>query len=151
MKSLNLVQLMGNMTRDPEIKSLQSGAKVCSCSIATNRVWKDKNTGEKKQEVEFHNLVVWGALADVFERYVKKGHPIYVSGSLQTQSWEDKETGKKMYRTEVNVRDMIMLGTKDGGESEDRTADQNGGPEPSPEIPAIDYGKSEIKVEDLPF
>lgn len=143
MKSLNHVQLIGNVTRDPEIKTTDSGAKLATLSIATNRVWKDKETGEKKQEADFHNLVVWGNLVDVFERYVKKGNPIYVSGELKTRSWDDKDSGKKMYRTEINVRDMIMLGgSKDGAAQSDA---------PTPEEPAAPVHQPEIRPEDLPF
>lgn len=147
MKSLNLVQLMGNVTRDPEIKALDSGAKLASLSIATNEVWKDKQTGEKKQKADFHNLIVWGALVDVFEKYVKKGDPIYISGKLETRSWDDKDSGKKMYRTEINVRDMIMLGGRKDGDGGSAPAHDDA---PLPEVPEVSY-QSEVKVEDLPF
>lgn len=143
MKSLNLVQLIGNVTRDPEIKAMESGAKLATLSLATNRVWKDKQTGEKKQESDFHNLVVWGNLVDVFERYVKKGNPLYISGELRTRMYE--KDGQKHYRTEINVRDMSMLGTK-SSTSQDQDV-------PSPEVPqAPDMGYEQtIKPEDLPF
>lgn len=145
MKSLNLVQLIGNVTKDPEIKSLENGTKLATLSIATNETWKDKNTGEKKQKSDFHNLVVWGTLADVFEKYVKKGDPIYVSGKLETRSWEDKESGKKMYRTEINVRDMNMLGSR-----KDESQAQPSPEEPLPDVPDVTH-TSDVKVEDLPW
>ena len=145
MKSLNLVQLIGNVTRDPEIKALESGAKLATLSIATNRVWKDKQTGEKKQEADFHNLVVWGNLADIFEKYVKKGSPIYVSGELRTRSY-DKD-GVKHYRTEINVRDMSMLGSKGQGESGAKQESDDAG---VPDVPDTHYEPT-IKAEDLPF
>lgn len=148
MKSLNLVQLIGNVTRDPEIKVLENtGTKLATLSIATNETWKDKSTGEKKQKADFHNLVVWGSLAEVFEKYVKKGDPIYVSGKLETRSWEDKDSGKKMYRTEINVRDMNMLGGRKDGSAPSGEQDA---PEPSPQ-PDMPQYTSEIKPEDLPF
>lgn len=149
MKSLNLVQLIGNVTRDPEMKSLESGAKLATVGLATNEVWNDKQTGEKKQKTEFHNLIVWGALADVFEKYVKKGDPIYVSGKMETRSWEDKDSGKKMYRTEVVVRDMNMLGGRrdsNGGDSRPLQQEE----EPLPEVPAYQHQPS-ISADDLPF
>lgn len=142
MKSLNLVQLIGNVTRDPEIKAMESGAKLATFSLATNRVWKDKQTGEKKQEADFHNLVVWGNLVDVFEKYVKKGMPLYISGELRTRMYEKE--GQKHYRTEINVRDMSMLGTK-GSNSGSQDQDV-----PAPEAPDVSY-EPNIKPEDLPF
>lgn len=152
MKSLNLVQLIGNVTKDPEIKVMEnSGAKLATIGLATNEVWNDKHTGEKKQKTEFHNLVVWGALAEVFEKWVKKGDPIYVSGKMETRSWEDKDSGKKMYRTEVIVRDMNMLG---GRKDNDGSTTRQDAPAPQeealPDVPNVEHQPS-ISVEDLPF
>lgn len=149
MPSLNQVNLIGNVTRDPEIKSLESGARLATLSIATNETWKDKNTGEKKQKTEFHNLIVWGPLVEVFERYVKKGNPIYVSGKLETRSWEDKDSGKKMYRTEINVRELQMLGSR--RDNEERSGgEQRQEEEPLPDVPAYQHQPS-INADDLPF
>lgn len=135
MNSLNLVQLIGNVTRDPEVKVLTSGEKLCTCSVATNREWKDKTTGEKKKEADFHNLVIWGGLAEVFEKYVHKGDPLYISGELRTRSYDDKD-GKKQYRTEINVKNMSMLGSR--------------GASQGAEEPAVDPN-AEVRAEDLPF
>lgn len=140
-----MVMLIGNVTRDPEIKALESGAKLATLSIATNRVWKDKNTGEKKQEADFHNLVVWGALVDVFEKYVKKGNPIHITGELKTRTYE--KDGQKHYRTEINVRDMIMLGTRGDAAAPAEGSQEDGAAVP---VPEVKYD-SDIKPEDLPF
>lgn len=152
MKSLNQVQIIGNVTRDPEMKALQSGTSVATFGVATNRVWKNKDTGEKESKAEFHNCVAWSKLADIVGQYVKKGMPLYVKGYLQTQSWEDKETGKKMYRTEIVCDDIIMLGSKDdnhsGGEQSHPQEASQDAPLPTP--PAPQY-ESEVKAEALPF
>ena len=99
---LNKVQIYGNLTRDPELKSLPSGSAVASFGVATNRTWKDKD-GSKKEQTEFHNCVAFGKTAEIIAQYMKKGKPIYVEGHMQTRSWEDKESGKKQYKTEVVV------------------------------------------------
>ena len=107
---INKVQVLGNLTRDPELKALPTGTSVCNFSVATNRVWKDKN-GAKQEAVEFHNVVVFGATADNVAKYMMKGSQIYVEGRLQTQSWEDKSTGAKKYRTEI-VAEQVKFGNK---------------------------------------
>lgn len=101
---LNKTQIIGNLTRDPELKALPSGMKVCSFSVATNRRWKDKETNQEKEEVEFHNIIAFGRTAEVIAQWVKRGHQIYVEGRLQTRSW-DKD-GVKMYRTEIVVNEF---------------------------------------------
>lgn len=100
---LNKIQIIGNVTKDPEVKALPTGTKVANFSVATNRVWKDKD-GAKKEEVEFHNVVAFGVHADLIEKYVKKGSQLYVEGRLQTRSWETD--GKKNYRTEIVMENM---------------------------------------------
>lgn len=105
--NLNQVTLIGRLTRDPEKKALPSGVSVTNFSLATSRTWKDAN-GEKKEEVEYHNLVAFGKTADVIAQYLKKGQLANVVGRLCTRSWDDKETAKKMYRTEVIVETMQM-------------------------------------------
>ena len=99
--SVNKVILLGNLGRDPEIRSMQSGSKMASFSIATSKRWKDKNTQEQKEKTSWHNIVVFGdGLVDIVEKYVKKGSKIYVEGELQTRKWQDQE-GKDRYTTEV--------------------------------------------------
>jgi len=99
--SVNKVILLGNLGRDPEIRSMQSGSKMASFSIATSKRWKDKNTQEQKEKTSWHNIVVFGdGLVDIVEKYVKKGSKIYVEGELQTRKWQDQD-GNDRYSTEV--------------------------------------------------
>lgn len=105
----NKATIIGNLTRDPEIKSLPSGAKVTSFSLATNRVWKEKD-GQKKEQTDFHNMVAFGRQAETIAQYCKVGDQLLVEGRIQTRSWDSKE-GTKMYRTEIIV-DNFQFGTK---------------------------------------
>ena len=110
-RSLNLVQLIGNLTRDPEIRYTANGTAVATFGIATNKSWKDE-AGEQKELTEFHNLVAWGKLGEICQQLLKKGMKIYVQGSLTTRSWQDEASGVMRYRTEVRVDDMIILDNK---------------------------------------
>jgi len=116
-KTVNRVTLIGNVTRDPELKATTGGQSVCSFGLATNRVWKDAG-GERQSLVEFHNLVVWGKLAEFCAQTVKKGKPLYVEGYLKTRSW-DAPDGQKQHRTEIIVEDVVLLSPR---EAEDATA-----------------------------
>jgi len=107
---LNKAIIVGNLTRDPELKSLPNGTKVASFGLATNRVWKDAN-GAKQEDVEFHNIIVFGKQAENVAQYMKKGNSLLVEGRIQTRSWEDKTSGEKKYRTEI-VADSIQFGSK---------------------------------------
>lgn len=119
MKSVNKVILVGNVTRDPQIKETSSGQPVVTFGLATNREWTTK-TSEKKSLAEYHNIAVWGKLAEICQKFLKKGKLIYVEGYLKTRSWESTE-GVKMFRTEVVVQDMIMLNKRGevAGDDED--------------------------------
>ena len=108
---LNKVLIIGNLGSDPEIKYTQAGSPVANLSVATSERWKDKNTGEQKEQVEWHRVVIFGRLAEIAEQYLKKGSKIFVEGKLQTRDWEDSE-GKKRYTTEVVAREMTMLDSK---------------------------------------
>ena len=119
---LNTVQLYGNLTRDPEMRALPSGQQVANFSVATNRTYKDKD-GQKKEQVEYHNVVAFGRTAEVIGQYLKKGRPIYVQGRLQTRSW-DKD-GAKQYRTEI-VLENFQFGP-DGGRREGGGGDYDAG------------------------
>ena len=110
MKSVNTVTLLGNVTRDPEVKAIPTGQTVCKFGLATNRVWKDAK-GEKQEVAEFHNIVAWGNLAELCRQYVKKGKPLYVKGYLKTHTWDDAEKIKH-YMTEVIMQDLVLLGSK---------------------------------------
>ncbi len=146
---LNKAILIGNLTRDPELRSLPSGIKVCSFSLATNRVWKDKN-GAKQESADYHNVVVFGRQAETVAQYMKKGNSILVEGRIQTRSWDDKTSGEKKYRTEI-VADRTQFGPKGGSSM------GGGGTAKSPSSPqeaesdAIEYPEEDINPEDIPF
>ena len=155
-KSVNKVILLGNVGKDPEIKSTPNGVPVATFSIATSERFKDK-TGAWQDRTEWHNLVAYQRTAEIVRDYVKKGSKLYVEGRLQTSSWDDKTTGQKKYRTEIIVGDLSLLSGKgegDGGSggsggsnySRSNTAsfDQSG--------PAQDYSQAtEITDDDIPF
>jgi single-strand DNA-binding protein len=110
---VNKVILIGNLGRDPEVRSTPSGQSVASFTLATNRKWKDKN-GQKQEQTEWHQIVCWGRQAEVAGQYLTKGKQIYVEGRLQTRSWDDKQSGEKRYRTEVICDNFQMLGGRGG-------------------------------------
>jgi len=141
--NLNKVLIIGNITRDPEARTTTGGQNVTSFSVATSRRWKDKATGEPKEQTEFHNIVAWGRLAEVVSQYTKKGSKVFVEGRLQTRSWED-QTGIKKYRTEIIAENLIML---------DRAGQGAGSPAAQPTAPAAPAApdEEEINVEDIPF
>src|SRR3990167_5246754 len=144
---LNKALIIGNLTRDPELRSLPSGVKVCSFSVATNRVWKDKNDA-RQESTDYHNVVVFGRTAETVAQYMKKGSSILVEGRIQTRSWEDKTSGEKKYRTEI-VADRTQFGPKGRG------AGNSGAHKPQANEPEdvgqIEYPEEDINPEDIPF
>lgn len=140
---LNEVNLLGRAVRDTELKSTPSGKSVATNSVATGKSYTGQD-GKKVENTEFHNLVFWGKVAEIAANYLTKGKRVYIKGELNTRSWDDKDTGKKMYRTEIVVREMILLdGGRDKGGDEFTESDKK------------HFGKQEEKqeltVEDLPF
>jgi single-strand DNA-binding protein len=113
MASVNKVIVVGNLGRDPEVRYTPGGAAICNVSIATTRNWKDKNTGEKQEETEWHRVVFYDRLAEIAGEYLKKGRPVYVEGRLKTRKWQDKE-GKDNYTTEIIAQEMQLLGGREG-------------------------------------
>lgn len=113
MGSLNKATLIGNLGKDPEVRAIPSGAKVANFSIATTESYMDKNSGQKVEKTEWHNIVMWRGLAEVAEKYLRKGSQIYVEGRLQTRSWDD-QNGQKRYTTEIVADNMVMLGGRSG-------------------------------------
>lgn len=111
MASLNQVNLIGNLGRDPEVKHLASGDAVCNFSIACSESWKDRNTGEKKEKTEWVNITIYGKLAEIAGQYLSKGSQVFLSGKLQTRKWQDKDNNDR-YTTEVVCHDMKMLSSK---------------------------------------
>ena len=114
MASINKVILIGNLGRDPEVRYTPSGAAVCNISLATTRNWKDKNSGDKVEETEWHRVVFYDRLAEIAGEYLKKGRPVYVEGRLKTRKWQDKD-GKDNYTTEIVAEQMQLLGGREGG------------------------------------
>ena len=152
---LNKAMIYGNLTRDPEVKSLPSGMQVCSFSVATNRTYNDRD-GKRQESVDYHNIVAFGKQAEVISKYLTKGSGVYVEGRLQTNSWE--KDGVKQYRTEIIV-DKFEFGPKSSGagapaaagqssagSSAGAGADTRGGAPVLPEYPSED-----INPEDIPF
>lgn len=148
---INKAMLYGNLTRDPELRSLPSGGQVCSFSVATNRVFK-KADGTKQESTEFHNIVVFGRQAETCAQYLKKGSPAYVEGRIQTRSWESPEKGKQ-YRTEI-VAERVQFGPRGtgagGGAPRDNVSDAEA-PQRAPKDDAIEYPEEDINPDDIPF
>jgi single-strand DNA-binding protein len=117
MASVNKVILVGNLGRDPETRYATSGAAICNVTIATSRQWKDKASGEKREETEWHRVVFYDRLAEIAGEYLKKGRPVYVEGRLKTRKWQDKE-GQDRYTTEIIADEMQLLGSREGGGSD---------------------------------
>ena len=149
-KSVNKVILLGNVGKDPEIKATASGTVVATFSIATSDRFKDKD-GNWQDRTEWHNLVAFQRTAEIVRDYVKKGNKLYVEGSLRTQSWDDKTTGQKKYKTEIIVNDLSLLsGRGEGGESGGYSKSNTASFEQR--APADDFSQStEITDDDIPF
>ena len=148
---INKAMIFGNLTRDPELRALPSGVNVCNFSVATNRVYRDRD-GKKQEQADFHNVVVFGRQADVVAQYLKKGRSVFIEGRMQTRSWE--KDGQKQYRTEV-IADRVQFGpsgssgSAGGGDkrppatTDDEAAASSGS--------GIDYPKDEINPDDIQF
>lgn len=121
MAGLNKVMLIGYLGKDPEVKHLDGGATVCNFSIATSESWKDKE-GNKKESTEWHNVVLWRNLAEIAEKYLRKGMQIYLEGKIKTRSWDDAQ-GTKRYTTEILGDTFTMLGSKKDNETGERTTE----------------------------
>ena len=141
---INKVILVGRLGKDPEVKSMPSGTTVAKFTMATDEKFTDKS-GEKQERTEWHNIVAWARLAEICGQYLRKGSLVYIEGSIRTDSWEDKESGQKRYRTEIIAREMKMLDRKrDGGDEggggnyasrRPATATAGGPPEDEDEVP----------------
>lgn len=148
---LNKALIIGNLTRDPELKTLPSGISVCSFSVATNRVWKDRD-GAKQESADYHSIVVFGRQAETSAQYLKKGQSVLVEGRIQTRSW-DAQDGSKKYRTEI-VADRVQFGSKSSGVgSSAPSGPSNEGSQVSSKDDGggIDYPDEEVNPDDIPF
>ncbi len=114
MASVNKVILVGNLGKDPDVRYLPDGGAVVNLALATSNSWKDKNTGEKREETEWHRVVIYGRLAEIAGEYCKKGRPVYIEGRLKTRKWQD-QSGVDKYTTEIIADQMQLLGSRDGG------------------------------------
>lgn len=152
---LNKAFVYGNLTRDPELKALPSGSSVATFSVATNRVWNDRD-GKKQETAEFHNIVVFGKQAEIVSQYLRKGSGALIEGRIVTRSWEDKTDGSKKYRTEI-VADRVQFGPRSGGAGAGGGEAAGGKSAQEPENQdsgSIQYPDAEsegINPEDIPF
>jgi len=142
MASVNKVIVIGNLGRDPEVRYMANGDAACNFSVATTESWKDKATGEKKEETEWHRVSVFGKLAEICGQYLKKGSQVYVEGSLKTRKWTDKE-GQEKYTTEIRCSQMTMLGSAGGQRQQSNDVQQPAKDKPKPSFD--DLG------DDIPF
>ena len=159
--NVNKAIIVGRLTRDPEKRTTPSGTTITNFSVATSSKWKGQD-GQQNEKTEFHNVIAWGKRGEVIAQYMIKGQEIYVEGRLETSTWDDKETGKKMYRTEI-VMENFEFGSKPagagGGQNNYNNAEQNQAPAASPEQPKeeeiptinLDDEADEVKIEDVPF
>ena len=154
-KSENLVILVGNLGKDPELKHTQGGTAVAKFTLATNDRYKDKDNNWQDR-VEWHNITCWGRTAEIAAEYLKKGRPVYVKGSLRTDSWDDKTSGQKRYQTYINASDLVLLGGGRGeegggrgGSSRGNEYDQSGGG--GGDFESAPARATEITDDDIPF
>lgn len=161
---INKVMLLGNLTRDPELRALPNGTKVSQLSLATNRTWKDIS-GQRQESVEYHNVVAFGKTAELITQYTKKGNSLFIEGRLQTRSWDDQASGQKKYRTEIIVESFQFgprpapvsgtgvykapepkqaMGTSTQTKKEIEDTDTG-------DMASIDYPEEDINAEDIPF
>jgi single-strand DNA-binding protein len=132
MAAINKVILIGNLGKDPEVRYTPNGNAICNVSVATTRTWKDKTSGDKQEETEWHRVVFYDRLAEIAGEYLKKGRPIYVEGRLKTRKWQNKE-GQDVYTTEIIATEMQMLGGREGmGGSDEGGGNYNSRPASAP-------------------
>ncbi len=144
--NLNKAMIIGNVTRDPELKNTPSGQSVVSFSVATNLIWNDQS-GQQQKKTEFHNIIAWRKLAEVCAKYLRKGSKVFIEGRLQTTDWTGND-GVKRYRTEIVAENMIMLDGRNN--SSNPSTDNRNHSEEIIEIPE-EPGDEEIRVENIPF
>ncbi len=149
--NLNRAMIIGNLTRDPELRTTPSGQSVSNFSVATSFQWTD-NAGQKQEKVEYHNIVAWGKLAEICNQYLGKGRKVYIEGRLQTRDWEAQD-GTKRNRTEIIAENMIMLDRAPTGQAGAVPSQPPAEPTLSPIPQQVDKGTGdqEIKLEDIPF
>ncbi len=158
-KTINKVTLLGNLGKDPEVKFLPSGQAVANFGIATTDRIKSKTSDTWEERTEWHNVTAYGRTAEIVRDYVKKGNKIYVEGRLTTRSWDDKETNKKVYRTEIVVNELVLLGGRGeagesssaGGYARNTPSSNTASFDQRSSAPQDDYAHAEITDDDIPF
>lgn len=154
--NFNKAIIVGNITQDPEVKTTPSGDSVTNFGVATNRIWKDKESGENRQKTEFHNVVAWRRLAEIAGQYLSKGSLVLIEGRIETRSWED-QSGQKRYRTEIIAENLQMGPRKEGNFKNSNTSFENKtAKDEEDNLPTVDAGASndsddEVDVKDIPF
>lgn len=145
MASVNKAIIVGRLGRDPEIRYSSDGVAVCNISVATESTWKDKNSGERKSETEWHRIVFYNRLAEIAGEYLKKGREVYIEGRIKTRKWQDKETGQDRYSTEIIGDQLQMLGNKDDNGREGPSKTQG----IQPRKPQAPQSPSPSRLEDI--
>lgn len=155
MASVNKVVIIGNLGRDPEVRYSPDGAAICNASIATTSSWKDKATGEKREETEWHRVVFYNRLAEIAGEFLKKGRSVYIEGKLKTRKWQDKDTGADRYSTDIVADQMQMLGGREDGESSQAQQPRPAAQRPSQPRPAAPQAGQAANLadmdDDIPF
>lgn len=153
MASVNKVVLVGNLGRDPEVRYSADGAAVCNVSIATTSSWKDKTSGERREETEWHRVVFYNRLAEIAGEYLRKGRSVYIEGRLKTRKWQDKETGADRYSTDIVADQMQMLGGRDDDGAQRQPAPRATAPQRQerPAAPRAPAANLEDMEDDIPF
>jgi single-strand DNA-binding protein len=157
MAGVNKVILIGNLGADPEVRHLQNGTPVANIRLATSETFKDKTTGERREQTEWHNVVLWRGLAEITEKFLRKGSKVYIEGKLRTRQWQDKD-GNTRYTTEIVADEMTMLdrGQADGGNApvqgaQQRAAVMQNAGQQSPVSSTAPLGAAADEMDDLPF
>jgi single-strand DNA-binding protein len=157
MASINKVIIIGNLGRDPETRYSPNGGAICNVTVATTRTWKDKTSGERREETEWHRVVFYDRLAEIAGEYLKKGRSVYVEGRLKTRKWQDKD-GQDKYTTEIIAEEMQMLGSREGGAAGGSGSEGGGAREPASSAPARKPAPQQAKPpgdididDDIPF
>lgn len=151
MASLNRVTLIGNLGKDPEIRYTPDGAAVCNVSLATTSTWRDKASGERREETEWHRIVFYGRLAEIAGEYLKKGRTVFVEGRIKTRKWQDKETGTDRYSTEIIAEQLQMLGGREDGSANSAKATEGRAMGRGARAAAPVAGSAALEESDIPF
>lgn len=149
--NLNKVFLIGNLTRDPELRTTPNGQPVCTLGLATNRIWTDRKSGQKQQKAEYHTVILWRRLAEIANQYLTKGSSVFIEGRLQTRNWQDKN-GNKRWTTEI-IAENMQLGPRTAKKPavEKPIEEELPSAETEEEIPIIEEEPEEIDINEIPF